>query len=181
MNHVLSLGLPDDAVQFYALTDGACLHEESESGGWQREDNRWWKWVVIPSHRLVSLPNIGYDLHDSPLIAHQRHWVPVADVMDGNYLAISTEPGHVGEVIDCFHETLHMPEYNSIVARSFTEMLESLLARSLSDLKNGGRGRRLESIFCALRREGGFFPTHEGTRSRISACIQGRFAPERPF
>lgn len=128
LDRIRALGLPEDALRFYGLCDGAWLHEATEAGGLGKKGDRWWQWHVIPSRELVFYPETGWIIADSPLLPHQRYWVPVVDVADGNYLSITTESGRVGEVIDCFHETLDVPGSNNIVALSFTEMLESLLS-----------------------------------------------------
>jgi hypothetical protein len=54
----------------------------------------------------------------------------LVNVQDGNYLAINVEPGHVGEVLDCFHETVGQPGWTKIIALSFTELLDRLLSSS---------------------------------------------------
>lgn len=69
----------------------------------------------------------GYVDPNSPLHECAQRWISVVDVQDSNYVAISTEPGRVGEAIDCFHETVGEPGYNKIVAKSFTDLLAGLL------------------------------------------------------
>jgi hypothetical protein len=121
------LGLPDDALRFYELSDGACLHAVPD-GGLLETGGRQWSWALPPSRELVPISDMGFIDEDCPLFERARRWIAVADVQDGNYLALSVESGHAGEVIDCFHETVGAPGQSAIVALSFTEMLEGLLA-----------------------------------------------------
>jgi hypothetical protein len=119
------LGLPDDLLHFYQLTDGAYLYGSDEYGDFHR-DGRWWQWQILPLDSVRPVADRFVSAY-RPLWERARHWLAVVDVLDSNYLAISTEPGHAGEAIDCFHETVGMPGYNRIVARSFTELLTELL------------------------------------------------------
>lgn len=104
LKHVRQIGLPQDAARFYELTDGAELHRVSEHAGLREEGGHWWKWQVLPAHRIMSIQTVGYMTKGSPLYERSRFWFAIVDVQDGNYLAVSVEPGHEGEILDCFHE-----------------------------------------------------------------------------
>ena len=54
-------------------------------------------------------------------------WFAIADVVDGNYVAIDLNHEHLGLCYDAFHETFAMPGYVNVIASSFTDMLERLL------------------------------------------------------
>jgi hypothetical protein len=51
-------------------------------------------------------------------------------VQDGNYVAIDLPAKPNGEVwlIDCFHETIGLEDYSTVIALSFSEFLERALA-----------------------------------------------------
>jgi hypothetical protein len=51
-------------------------------------------------------------------------------VQDGNYVAIDLPAKPNGEVwlIDCFHETIGLEGYSTVIALSFSEFLERALA-----------------------------------------------------
>ena len=128
VQYLAELGMPEDVLQFYSLADGACLNEGSEYD-WNIEiDGRRWKWIVLPTEQIRPITRIGFDLINSPLSAQQEFWLPIVDVMDSNYLSINVASGREGEIIDCFHENLECPGYNSIVALNFTSLLELLIS-----------------------------------------------------
>ena len=128
IEYLKSLGLPADILQFYSLSDGAYLNEGSEHD-WNIEiDGRRWKWIILSANEIKPITEIGFDLTNSPQLGKQKNWFPIIDVMDGNYLSINVASENSGEIIDCFHETLSSPGFNSIVALSFTSLLEKLLA-----------------------------------------------------
>jgi antitoxin YokJ len=58
----------------------------------------------------------------------ERSWYALADVQDGNYLAIDLHPQRLGRCYDCFHETFGEPGYCAVIALSFAELLNRLAA-----------------------------------------------------
>lgn len=127
LEHLRNLGLPEDVLLFYALSNGAYLNEGSEHDWNVEVGGRRWKWIILSAEEIKPITEIGFDLSNSPLLAKQKYWFPIIDVMDGNYLSINTAPGNRGEIIDCFHESLRCPGFNFIVARSFSAILQMLL------------------------------------------------------
>jgi antitoxin YokJ len=120
------LGMPEDVLRFYTLSDGARLHRTDEYGGLGPDPERRWRWEILPC-REIEPASQSYVGADSPLFKRAHSWMHLVNVQDGNYLAINVEPGHVGEVLDCFHETVGEPGRTAIVALSFTELLDRLL------------------------------------------------------
>jgi hypothetical protein len=57
-------------------------------------------------------------------------WFAIADVRDGNYIAIDLNPDHYGLCYDAFHETFAMPGYVDVIASSFSDLLWRLLSHT---------------------------------------------------
>src|SRR5437773_9920955 len=90
--HGRSLGLPDDLLEFYRLSNGAYLHEADEYGGNTQVDGRWWKWIILPIEELRDVA-VAYQIPTTcPLFAKLRRWIAIVDVMDSNCLAIDVAP-----------------------------------------------------------------------------------------
>jgi len=49
--------------------------------------------------------------------------VDFAHVQDGNYIAIDCQPDRLGYCYDAFHETIDELSYCTIIALSFTELM----------------------------------------------------------
>ena len=77
--------------------------------------------------RWIKLEVVG---SDDESLSLPRSWFSNCFVQDGNYVAIDLPPKPSGEVwfIDCFHETIGEPGYDTIIALSFSEFLERALA-----------------------------------------------------
>lgn len=56
-----------------------------------------------------------------------QFWFAIADVADGNYIAIDLHPNHRDKCYDYFHETFMTPGCVNIIASSFTDLLSLLL------------------------------------------------------
>jgi cell wall assembly regulator SMI1 len=58
-----------------------------------------------------------------------RTWITICDVLDGNYIAIDIASGSGNQYnyIDCFHETFAEPGESQIIAKSFTELVNSAM------------------------------------------------------
>jgi hypothetical protein len=126
LERVKAFALPDDLLRFYELTDGAMLY--ASEFGTPGPDSRQWDWWIRSAADLLTVAEYGFVPEDSPLYESAQRWVVWVEVQDGNVLAVNTEPNHVGEIIDCFHETVGDVGWNSIVALSCTEALRLLLA-----------------------------------------------------
>jgi len=141
LERLRSRSVPADLVDFYSRTNGAGLHREEKYGALREMAGAWWHWVVVPLCEMKTIQEIGYIQPESPHYDRSKHWLGLVNVQDGNYLALSLEPGHAGEVIDCFHETVGAPGYSSIIALSFTELMEQLVrSREAFWLQEGHRG-----------------------------------------
>jgi len=127
LSRLASGGAPSDLLRFYEQMNGAGLHRDTKHGGQRLVSDAWWHWVVLPISEMETVQERGYLQPDSPFYNRSAHWRCLVDVQDGDYLAISLEPGHVGEIIDCFHETVGKPGESSIIALSFTELMEQLV------------------------------------------------------
>jgi hypothetical protein len=72
----------------------------------------------------------------------QQGWYTLADVRDGNYIAIDCHPSRLGYCYDAFHETIHLVSYCKVIAHSFTELMN--IAAAAGDdawwLKHGFKG-----------------------------------------
>jgi hypothetical protein len=107
--------LPSDLRYFYKEAGGAVLF------GRRNSPTR-----ILPPEKIerIDFAIIGEGFARGPF----KHWFALADVQDGNYLAIDLNPRFHGHCYDAFHETFAMPGYVAIVASSFTDLLERLLA-----------------------------------------------------
>ncbi len=114
-------------LQFYEQMNGAGLHRDTEHGGQKRMSDSWWRWVVLPILEMETVQERGYIQPDSPFHKRSALWRCLVDVQNGDYLAINLEPDHVGEIIDCFHESIGKPGQSAVIAESFTELMERLV------------------------------------------------------
>jgi hypothetical protein len=57
-------------------------------------------------------------------VPQQRSWFALADVLDGDYIAIDCHRARLGYCYDVFHETASDLDYCKIVARSFSEFMD---------------------------------------------------------
>ena len=125
-----SLGLPHDLLEFYALSNGAYLHNTDEYGGNIRVNDRWWKWTVFPVRELRDVAQMYQVESTCPLFPKLRQWIAIVDVEDSDCLAVDVAPERRGQIVDCFHETITWEGYNSVIANSFAELLSRLMATS---------------------------------------------------
>jgi len=58
-----------------------------------------------------------------------KDWITICDIMEGNYICIDLSSRNVEQwnYIDCFHETFAQPGQCTIIAKTFTELLERAL------------------------------------------------------
>jgi hypothetical protein len=111
-----ALVLPADLREFYELAGGAVLFSERVCPGRIR--------IVGPDEvRRIDLAITGDEFATGPF----EWWFAIADVMDGNYVAIDLNSEHAGLCYDAFHETFAMPGYVNVIASSFSDLLRRLL------------------------------------------------------
>jgi hypothetical protein len=58
----------------------------------------------------------------------QHSWYALAHVQDGNYIAIDCHPDRLGYCYDAFHETIDDLSYCTVIARSFTELMNAAIS-----------------------------------------------------
>ena len=127
LKKAMSLGLPDDLIEFYRMTNGAFLHQTDQFSGLAQVGGRWWKWKILPVSDLAPVTETMFVNETSPLLEACRSWFALVDVMDSDFLAIDTAPTRRGQVVDCFHEAVGVVGYTPVVALSFSEALSKLL------------------------------------------------------
>jgi cell wall assembly regulator SMI1 len=81
-----------------------------------------------PRYRISSpedFVEIGMAIYGEPMgRPPQDSWYSLADVQDGNYIAIDCHPARLGLCYDIFHETASDLGNCRIIARSFSEFLQ---------------------------------------------------------
>jgi hypothetical protein len=127
LDRLISLGMPNDLLEFYSLTNGAFLHKD-DACNFHDEDGNTWNWSILSAGAIQTVAESGWSHDVSPIAYRHKLWYQLVDAYNSDYLCISLEEGHRFKIIDTFHETLNLPNYNAVVAHSFTELLESLLA-----------------------------------------------------
>ncbi|MEZ5977716.1 MAG: SMI1/KNR4 family protein [Planctomycetota bacterium] len=136
------------ARQRYRLPSGlVAFYEVVGDGGWAIE----YESGVQPLERLrppAFLPP-----------GTKLNWLDFYDVADGNCVGLDMDSvrGDSCTVIDVFHETAGEPGYSMVIALSFTEFLERMLAA-------GGRNYWLEESFNGY---GDAFESSEATSANV--------------
>ena len=125
-----ALGLPNDLLRFYRHMNGSYLHATDKYAGTFLRNRRWWRWRILPIGDLKTIPEHGFMYRESPLYLLSKNWIALVDVGESDCLAVNVDPSARGEIIDCFHETVGEPGQNTVIARTFTELLTSLLKSS---------------------------------------------------
>jgi hypothetical protein len=111
-----SLSLPADLREFFEACGGALLFSERVCPGPVR--------IVGPDEvQRIDITMTGAQFASGPF----QWWFAIADVVDGNYIAIDLNPQHQGLCYDAFHETYAWPGYVNVVASSFSDFLRRLL------------------------------------------------------
>lgn len=113
----IELTLPNDVIEFYTRCGGLIANKDGVCGSWMR--------IVSPAEfqRIDSVIMGGEMFATGPF----QFWYAIADVEDGNYLAIDVGKDFNGKCIDAFHETFAMPGYVNVVASSFADLLLRIL------------------------------------------------------
>jgi hypothetical protein len=109
--------LPADVREFYEHAGGALLHAERVISGSIR--------ILGPLEvKRIDQVIIGQPFEAGPF----PWWLAIAEVGIGNYLALDVSPQHAGLCYDAFRETFARPGYANVIAGSFTDLLNRLLA-----------------------------------------------------
>ena len=114
----IGCALPEDVRRFYSVLGGANL--------FKKHDARYQ--IVEPKLvRPVALDVLCDD--DASELPVPPSWFSICYVRDGNYVAIDLPAKPNGEVwlIDCFHETIGLEDYSTVIALSFSEFLQRAL------------------------------------------------------
>jgi hypothetical protein len=102
---------PPDLAWFYSQCGGAELFGSAH-------DRRY----RIPSPSRFT--QIGAAIYNAPMPDPRQHtWFTLADVQDGDYIAIDCHPARLGYCYDVFHETASELAHCRVLALSFTEFL----------------------------------------------------------
>ena len=110
------LSLPSDLHEFYEIAGGAVLFSKRVCPGRVR--------ILGPEEvQRIDLAITGKQFATGPF----EWWFAIADVMDGNYIAIDLNPKQPGWCYDAFHETFAEPGYVNVIASSFSDLLRRLL------------------------------------------------------
>lgn len=110
------LSLPSDLREFYELAGGALLFNQNVCAGHIR--------ILRPEEfQRIDFAINGEEFATGPFSC----WFAIADVRDGNYIAIDLNREHFGLCYDAFHETFATPGYVGVIASSFTDLLRRLL------------------------------------------------------
>ena len=110
------VSLPSDVREFFELAGGVVFLSERACPGPVR--------ILGPDEvQRIDLAITGDHFASGPF----SWWFAIADVVDGNYIAIDLNPEHLGLCYDAFHETFAMPGYVNVIASSFSDLLQRLL------------------------------------------------------
>ncbi|WP_409346489.1 SMI1/KNR4 family protein [Paenibacillus sp. MBLB4367] len=106
--------LPPDVWQFYQLCGGLTLYE-----------NKGYPVHIVPPEKFVlANPILVGELCEEDI---SSHWYMIADNGNGEYLTIDLHPKRAGRCFDSFWDRHGIMGDCAIIARSFTEMLASLV------------------------------------------------------
>jgi len=112
------LQLPQDLKEFYSRYSEAKLFGDYFEQFQDIVDPRY---HILPPERFVQIGiAICGELSEEPI---QHSWYALADVRDGNYIAIDCHPDHLGYCYDAFHETIDSLDYCKVIAHSLTELM----------------------------------------------------------
>ena len=120
-------GVPDTLLQFYGICDGALIGEGND---FPAPDGRRFRLAIPRLSKLDTVQNYGFIRDDSPLFEASSRWWQILDYGDGNWLALDVSSDGNGRVLDIFHETVGGVGTHDIVATSFNNLLERLLAKN---------------------------------------------------
>lgn len=110
--------LPDDLRWYYSQFSGAELFGERDDDA---PDLFGPTYRLLPADKFIQ---IGHAIcGEESALPIQKSWYSLADVQDGNFLAIDCHPARLGCCYDAFHETIDDLSYCNVIALSFTELM----------------------------------------------------------
>ena len=149
--------LPEDLKVFYRRYSTVKLFDH--------EFGATYRFVPITEIHLTRIDIYGKDLDE----LGPSSWLTICDVLDGNYIAvdIASQENQNYNYIDCFHETFAEPGEATIVAKSFTELLER-------SLRGGG-----DSVYYCQKGFTGYGDGLELTAENATTRIDNPEAPKK--
>lgn len=110
-----ALVLPLDLRRFFEVAGGCVVYGQRPCSAAR---------IVPPEEfQRIDVAISGEEIVPGPF----EYWFTIADVADGNYIAIDLHPDHQGLCYDCFHETFTFPGEVRVIADSFSDLLHRLL------------------------------------------------------
>ncbi|EPZ37121.1 MULTISPECIES: SMI1/KNR4 family protein [Bacillales] len=106
--------LPDDVYKFYELCGGALLFEKADYS----------ILIVPPQDFQLANPIIVGELCEEDI---SSDWYICATDRNGEYITIDLNPGRLGRCYDSFYDRHGVVGECSIIATSFTDLLERLI------------------------------------------------------
>ncbi|MEK4180757.1 SMI1/KNR4 family protein [Aeribacillus sp. FSL K6-1121] len=106
--------LPDDVYKFYELCGGALLFEKADYS----------ILIVPPLDFQLANPIIVGELCEEDI---SSDWYICATDRNGEYITIDLNPGRLGRCYDSFYDRHGVVGECSIIATSFTDLLERLI------------------------------------------------------
>jgi len=107
--------LPDDLRRFYALCGGLSLYERANYPVFFSRPKE-----VVPANPVIAGEQVGDDISAS--------WYVIANDGAGEYLTIDLHPQRLGRCYDSFSDRHGVAGSCPIIATSFTDFLERLVA-----------------------------------------------------
>ena len=117
-------GLPSIPPDFRLPDDLAAFYEQFSEAGLFSDDGFDPRCHILPPDQFAQVGS--FILGEATTTGIECSWFALADVRDGNYIAIDLLPSRLGWCYDCFHETYGDPSYCEVIALSFTELLNHL-------------------------------------------------------
>jgi hypothetical protein len=109
--------LPEDVRAFYERAGGAVLFSRHVVAGPLR--------ILGPSEvQRIDQVIIGEPFASGPF----TWWFAIVEVGDRSYIAIDLSPEHLGLCYDAYRDTFARPGYMNVIASSFSDLLNRLLA-----------------------------------------------------
>jgi hypothetical protein len=118
--------VPAALLDFYGLCDGAQIVDGQD---FSAPDGRRFRLAIPRLSELQTVQKSGFLLDNSPLYRASAQWWQVLDYGDSNWLALDATQEGDGRILDIFHETAGEVGRHSIVAQSFSEMLERVIGK----------------------------------------------------
>ncbi|MGE3406188.1 MAG: hypothetical protein AB7I37_05190 [Pirellulales bacterium] len=118
-------GVPACLLEFHAICDGALIGPGDD---FLSPAGQWFRFRIPSLADLQTTQEYGFIQDDSPLYTASAAWWQMLDYGDSNWLAIDATSNGQGRILDVCHESAGDPGWQEIVARSFQELIDRLLA-----------------------------------------------------